>query len=118
MRQRRRRRLFFGGSENVSYRPELILTRRESCIESGLRAADAQSVEGTHNACRLSLGLEALPQLGTFRRPVLELVKQFIFFLLTQRRAAAFLSMLVNETREVSLQPFYVGLQQQLKPAK
>ena len=74
-----------------------MLTRRESGIESGLRQ-QMRPEEGTHNVCRLSTGPPGSAQFGTFRGSVLELVDQFILFLLTQWRATAFLSVLVDET--------------------
>src|SRR5580704_5460058 len=55
------------------------------------------------------LRLQSLPDLGTFRGPVLELVEELVFLLLAQRPPATCLLALLDETGEVRLEPLHVG---------
>ena len=55
------------------------------------------------------LRLQSLPDLGTFRGPVLELVEELVLLLLAQRLTTTCLPARLDGTGEVRLEPLYVG---------
>src|SRR6266446_5985246 len=64
---------------------------------------------------RLSIATPGLPQLGTFRGPALELVEDLALLVLVQGWTATCSLALIDETRELRLEPLNVGRRDYLR---